>query len=121
MSKISRLSRAINEASDKWTIMNAFQLFKSTKVDLKTIFKELGSGVVHAVKIDGKSAFVYGSGDGLYNHPDDDISYVQDTGSGYGKQGKIELEGYAVLDKSGNVSDEMGFPSGEKRSVWVFK
>lgn len=118
MSKALKVLDLLQEGSNKWTIMNAHALFKG-KADVARIIAELGDGVIHAVKIDGSPAFVYGSGNAPYNKPEDNISYVQDTGSGYGKRGSIELEGYAVI-KNGQVEDEMGFPQ-EKRRVWVFK
>ena len=114
-----------DENANKWIIMNATQkVFGKVRMSLDEIISSewFDNGCVMVVNFDhGPSAFVFGSGDKPYGIVGETKDYVQDTGKGYGRRGKLEIENFVCVQDSEIENSANHVGQSEKRPLWVFK
>jgi hypothetical protein len=104
----------------KWAIMGASSWIGGRPSIEKIIKENKSKGTIMVVKKEGKDVFILGA-TGTYGEIGENVSYVRDTGRGYGQTGACEIQNIIQIDENEIIDEGNGIGVNEKRSLWVFK
>jgi hypothetical protein len=116
----------INLKNCDWVIMGANNWI-SGKPTIEKIIKENNyNGTIMIVKrvfdCNDKEVLIFVLGaPGDYGKIGKKVSFVQDTGRGYGKTGHCIIENIIKISDSEIIDEGNGIGVNEKRPLWVFK
>jgi hypothetical protein len=104
----------------KWAIMGASGWINGRPSIEKIIKENKSKGTIMVVKRDTTNVFILGA-PGTYGEIGENVSYVQDTGNGYGRRGICEVQNIIQISEDKIIDEGNGIGVSEKRPLWVFK